>query len=92
MQQRGVPAKLVSIILAYADGRANRGGAVESIYLSKEEIMALVAQGQILPREAEAAARTVVLYSSQTQQIVSVLRGSNKKINRYRRPSRSIYH
>lgn len=87
-RQRGIPDRLLAILLAHADRELYAGGECSSLRLSKRGAKGLVAEGVATPDEAARVAGLVAVDGRRG--VVSVLRATaGRRGRRYRRQCRT---
>jgi hypothetical protein len=84
LQQRGVPWRVVRIVLDNADRVLHAGAGCETHFCSRSDLEGLVASGAASPHEAACAARIAILVGQKG--VASVIRPSRgSRGRRYRR-------
>lgn len=83
-QQRGIRKQAVSLILSLADRTTHVGSGAVYKFLSHHRISQLRDAG-LLPAVCDRLRKTGIVFDPRTETVITVLRGGDRRIRRYRR-------
>jgi len=83
LQQRGIPSRILNLVIENSDVAFHAGGGLETVRLSRRAALAMAASGDIAPNDAIRASRIAIVLGG--EKLITALHPSGHRGRCYRR-------